>query len=105
MTSKEIQEVLVWFKHPTSTDPSVLQCDLQRRVHWEIALQLALINEHDARMEARYIMELTKAGLRNQKSGARRKARIVRVPTTVEFKTRAGKSVSMKAVKTEIQNS
>jgi hypothetical protein len=64
----------------------------------EIALQLALLNEHNARMEARY-MALTAKAAGNQKG------KVVRKPTTVKFKTKSGKPVSMKALKTEIQNS
>lgn len=63
MTSKEIQETRM-----RNLSRATLTNDLLA----EIALQLALLNEHNARMEARY-MELTKPGVRSQKSGARRK--------------------------------
>lgn len=98
-----VQEIRDWINRIRNL-PANREFDPRDRIQLEIALQLALLNEHNARWEARY-MELTKAGVRSKESGVARKSRIARKPTTVKFKTKSGSTVSMKAIKTEIHNS
>jgi hypothetical protein len=70
MTSKEIKNVGDGFGYiPDLEGSSAIAASLL-----EIALQLALFNEYNARMEARY-MELTAVAVRKQKAkGKRQKA-------------------------------
>jgi hypothetical protein len=63
----------------------------------EIALQLALINEHNTRVEQGASIERQcRALLRKSKS----RGHVVSKPTTVNVKTRTGKTASFKALKT-----
>jgi len=65
MTSKEISMVSDYLRYNHSPGEFEIYT---RRVQWEIALQFALLNEHNARMEERY-MQLTATAVK--KSGAR----------------------------------
>lgn len=73
----------------------------------EIALQLALFNEHQERMEKRRLMEMTALAMKN-KSAVRSKPSAVyqtvaTKPATVKFKTKAGSVLSLKAIKTFVK--
>lgn len=65
MTAKEIQTYL-----SKGFDPTYFHLYVGAAL-WQIALQLALLNEHNARMEARY-MELTAKAAGNQKEKVKR---------------------------------
>lgn len=116
MTSTDIQEKISLLRGTLLDDRA--DAGLQRLCLWEIALQLALLNERLDRfdifiaatseryrlMVERY-MELTASAGKSRKFKVKRQPPTVKKPTTVQFKTKNGKRVSMKALKTEVSNS
>lgn len=64
MTSKQIEKILITpaIQYNPRHVPTVL---------WEIALQIALFNEHQARMEKRY-MEMTAPAVKNKSAVGRK---------------------------------